>query len=100
MAEKSPKEGTKIKRWVSAAVLAAAAVVLAILFFRLVQPLAVPLFFAAVVAMLVAVSHLSADSRVAVLPRMARSGRCDSMQHRGHRRAACGDYLPWVCQAA
>ena len=54
MAEKSPKEGTKIKRWVSAAVLAAAAVVLAILFFRLVQPLAVPLFFAAVVAMLVA----------------------------------------------
>ncbi|MGI6418278.1 MAG: hypothetical protein ACOX1P_21710 [Thermoguttaceae bacterium] len=58
MAEKSPREGTKVKRWVSAAVLAAAAVVLAILFFRLVQPLAVPLFFAAVVAMLVAVFRI------------------------------------------
>lgn len=51
------KGDTRVKRWVSSGVLAAATLVLAVLFYQLVRPLAVPLFFAAVVSMLVQPLH-------------------------------------------
>ncbi len=54
---RSLKGDTKVKRWISAAVLAAVTLVFAVLFYQLVRPLAVPLFFAAVVAMLIQPLH-------------------------------------------
>ncbi|MHB8901464.1 MAG: AI-2E family transporter [Thermoguttaceae bacterium] len=52
-AERLARGDSRVKRWVSSAVLAALTLVLAVLFYQLVRPLGVPLFFAAVVAMLV-----------------------------------------------
>ena len=52
-----PTTVTRVGLWMSLSVLAAGALVLAILFYQMVRPLAVPLFFAAVVAMLVQPIH-------------------------------------------
>ena len=52
---------TKMGLWISLSVLAAGALLLAVLFYQMVRPLAVPLFFAAVVAMLVQPIHRRFD---------------------------------------
>lgn len=64
-ANRRPPAVTRAGLWVSLSVLAAAALVLAILFYHMVRPLAVPLFFAAVVAMLLEPIH----RRLAAWPR-------------------------------
>ena len=74
-------------------VLATIAVVLAILFYQLVRPLALPLFFAAVVAMLVQPIHRRIGRFVA-RPSMAFGGhRHGGAGCRGHRGAAGGHHL-------
>ena len=60
-AERRPAVITRAGLWISLSVLAAAALVLGILFYQMVRPLAVPLFFAAVVAMLVQPIHRRLD---------------------------------------
>jgi predicted PurR-regulated permease PerM len=58
-----PEGVPKVGLWISLSVLAAGALVLAVLFYQMVRPLAVPLFFAAVVAMLVQPIHRRFDGR-------------------------------------
>lgn len=60
-ADRRPAVITKAGVWISLSVLAVAALGLGILFFQMVRPLAVPLFFAAVVAMLVHPIHRRLD---------------------------------------
>lgn len=50
-------DGPRMGLWISLTILAALALVFAILFYQLVRPLAMPLFFAAVIAMLVEPIH-------------------------------------------
>ena len=60
--DRRPKGITRVGLWISLSVLAAVALLLAILFYQLVRPLALPLFFAAVVAMLVQPIHRRIDA--------------------------------------